>query len=108
MIGRQNPNSHAELISPLGHVIEIRDPVRQLDWVVKGKQVAERTEPDALGPQQRLGDEQVGGRAGLPGRGEVFSDPGLLEAERVQPIQVMKIPELAVPDRPLRRVGRHQ
>jgi hypothetical protein len=64
-------------------MIEVRDPVSQFDRMVKRKQVAQRTEPDPLRPQQRLCNQQVRGRARLPGRCEVFPDPCLLEAERV-------------------------
>ncbi len=48
VVGRQHADSHADLISPLGHVIEIGDPVRQFDRVVKRKQVAQRAEPDVF------------------------------------------------------------
>jgi hypothetical protein len=48
MIGRQHADSDADLIAPLGHVIEVGDQMGQLDRVVKRQQVSQRTEPDPL------------------------------------------------------------
>lgn len=108
VIGREGANADTELITPFRHVIEIRDPVSQCDGIVVRKQVAQRTEPDLLRPQQRLSDQQIGGRARLSGRGKVFSNPRFLEAERVKPLKVIQIPALAIPYRPLGRVYWHQ
>jgi len=47
-------------------------------------------------------------RIRLPGRGEMLANPRLLEPERVKPYQIVQVPALAIPDGPLRRVGRHQ
>jgi hypothetical protein len=44
--------------------------VRQLDRVVIGQQVAERSQADSPGALQGLGDQQVGSRA--LGRAELF------------------------------------
>jgi hypothetical protein len=69
--------------------------------VVIGKQVTQRTEPDLLRPQQCLSDQQIGGRARLPGRGEVFANPRLLETQCIEPLEILKVPLLAIPDAPL-------
>jgi hypothetical protein len=88
-------------------VIQVGDAVSQFEGVVKWQQVAQRTETDTFGPQQGLGDQQVGRRTGFPGSSEVFADPGLLETERVKPFNILKIPTLAVPYRSLGRVRGH-
>ncbi len=93
---------------PLRHVIEVRNPVSQFDRVVKREQVAQRTKPYLLCPYERLSDQQVRGRARLPGSGEVFSDPRLVEAKRIKPLEIVEIPAEAIAYRSLRRVRRHQ
>jgi hypothetical protein len=70
-------------------MVEIRDSVSQLDWVVIREQMTQRAKPYPLCPQKRLGDQQIRGRTGLPGRCEVLSNPRLLEAERVKQLQII-------------------
>jgi hypothetical protein len=82
--------------------------MRELDRMVVWKEVTERTQVDPFGPRQRLGDQQVRRRARLPRRGEVLADPRFLEAEPVEPLDLGEIPALAVPDRPLGRMRRHE
>lgn len=89
-------------------MLEISDPVSQLDRVVIGEKMAERAEVDSLGALQRLGDQQVGRRARLPRRREVLADPRLLEAKLVEPLKFLEIPTLAIPDGSLGRMRRHQ
>ena len=74
--------------------------MRQGDGMVIRKQVAQRAEPDLLRPQECLSDQQIGGRARLPGCGEVLSDPRLLEAECVEPLELIEIQTHAIPDAP--------
>jgi len=82
--------------------------VRKLDRMVKGQQVAQRTEPNPSGPEKRLRNQQIRGRTGLPGSGKVLADPSLLESERVQPFKVAEVTFMAIPDTPLRGMGRHE
>ena len=89
-------------------MVEISDPVSQLDRVVIGEKMAERAELDSLGALQRLGDQQVGSRARLPRRREVLADPRLLEAKRVEPLEFFEIPGMAISDGPFGRVRRHE
>lgn len=44
---------------------------------------------------------QVGGRARLPGRSKVFSNPHLLETGRVKPLKIIQVLTLAIPYRSL-------
>jgi hypothetical protein len=55
-----------------------------------------------------LSDEQIRGWARFPGRREVFPNPGLLETERVKPLQIIQIPLMATTDTPLRWMRRHE
>ena len=55
VITGQGTDAHAQLISALGHVVEVGDPVGQFDWMVIRQKVPERTESNALGPLERLG-----------------------------------------------------
>jgi hypothetical protein len=108
VVRRKSANTNAELITPFRHVIEIGDPVSQFDRVVIRKEVTQWAEPDPLCPQERLSEQQIGGRTRLPGRGEVFSNPSLLETKRIEPLEIIKIPLLAITDAPLGWVRRHQ
>jgi len=108
VVSRERANPHTELIPPLRQVIEIRNPVSQFDRVVIRKQVTQGAQPYLLCLQECLSDQQVGGWARLPGRGEVFSNPRLFEPQRIEPLEISKIPLLAIPDAPLGWVRRHE
>src|SRR6516164_11014861 len=100
MIAWQGADSDAQLVAPLGQVVEISDPVRQFDRVVIGQQVAKRSQTDSPGALQGLSNQQVGSRAGLPRRREVLADPRLVEPEVVEPLDLFEVPALSVADRP--------
>jgi hypothetical protein len=89
-------------------VVEIGNAVGQLDRVVIRKKMTERTETDSLRSGECLCNQQVGCRTRLPGSGEVFPDPGLLEAKLIQALEILEIPELSDSDAPLGRMRRHQ
>ena len=108
VVGRQGTNADAELIPPFRHVIQVGHSMGQFDRLVEGKQVRQRAESDPLGSLQRLSNQQVGSRTRFPVRGEVLPDPGLLETERIEPLQFGKVPALTLPDAPLGRMGGHQ
>src|SRR6516164_4805894 len=108
MIAWQGADSDAQLVAPLGQVVEKSDPVRQLDRVVIGQQMAKRSQTDSPGALQGLGNQQVGSRARLPWRGKVLADPRLVEAEVVEPLKLFEVPTLAVADGPFGRMRRHE
>src|SRR6516164_4684826 len=108
MIAWQGADTDPELVAPLGQVVEISDPVRQFDWVVIGQQVAKRPQTDSPGALQALSNQQVGRRARLPRRREVLTDPRLVEAEVVEPLELFEVPTLAVADGPFGRMRRHE
>jgi hypothetical protein len=87
----ERADADAQLVPPLGHVIEIRDPVSQFDGVMIRQQVAERAESDPLGSLECLGDQQVRRGARFPGSGKMFADPGLLKSERVESIKFLQV-----------------
>src|SRR5260370_42260184 len=76
--------------------------------MVVRQQMPERPEPDVPGERQRLGDEQVGRRARFPRGREMLSYPGLREAETVQALEFLQVPPMALEDRPLGRMRRHE
>src|SRR6516162_1656256 len=108
MVARQGADSDAQLVAPLGQVVEVSDPVRQFDRVVIGQQVAKRPQTDSPGALQALSNQQVGRRARLPRRREVLTDPRLVESEVVEPLELFEVPTLAVADGPFGRVRRHE
>src|SRR5262245_66214404 len=57
---------------------------------------------------QRLGDEEVGRRMGLPRRGVMLADPRLAEAELVCPPQLLQVPLMTVEEAALRWMRRHR
>ena len=56
-VARQTARRDAEIEPTLGHVVEHRDPVRQLGRMVIGQQKPARGEADAPGLHQRLRDQ---------------------------------------------------
>ena len=106
-VAGQAAGAHAEQEAPLGDVVEVCHSVRQLGGMVERQQVRAGAQLDALRLHQRLGDQQVGRRNGLPGRGEMFSDPGFVKAQLVAQGQVFQVPLVGVVDVPFRRMRRH-
>ena len=99
--------AHAEQEATLGDVVEVGNAMGQFGGMVEGQQVGSRAQLDALGLHQRLGDQQVWRRNGLPGRGEVLADPGFVEAQFVAERQVIQVPLVGVVDVTFRRMRRH-
>jgi hypothetical protein len=108
MVGGQSAHANANLVAPLSHVVQIGNPVSQLDGMMKGQQMPQWAEFDAFGSLQGLSDQQVRGWARFPSRRQVLSNPGLFKTERVKALQLSQIPLLTVPDRPFRAMGRHK
>ena len=106
-VGRQARRGDAEIQPPSGQVVEHGDAVGELGGVVIRQQEAARADADALGLQQRLGDQQIGRRMRLPRRGVVLADPGLGVAQLVEPAQRLEVPVVAGLQAALRRMRGH-
>ena len=106
-VARQAAGGDAEIEPPLRQVVEHGDAVRQLRRVVVGQEEAAGAEADALRLQERLGDQQVGRRVRLPGRGVVLADPGFGVAELVEPAEGLQVEVVPFLQAALRRVRGH-
>ena len=73
-------------------MVQHRHARGEFGGVVIRQQEAAGPDAHALGLHQRLGDQQVGRRMRLPGRGVVLADPRLGVAEFVQPAQRLQVP----------------
>jgi hypothetical protein len=73
--------------------------------MVERQQEAARADAHALGLQQRLRHQQIGGRVRLPGRGVMLADPGLAEAQLIRPAQLLEVPLVTVEELSLGWVG---
>ena len=106
-VGRQPRRGDAEIQPALREVIQHRHAGGEFRRVVVGQQEAARADAQALGLQQRLGDEQVGRGMRFPRRGVVLADPRLGVAELVEPAQRLEVPVVARLQASLRRMGGH-
>ena len=106
-VARQTARSHSEHESSLGHMVQVGHSVRQLGWIVVGKKVRAWGQLDIFGAQQGLGNEQVRSRVRLPGGGKMLADPGFMEAQLINEIQMLEIPVVARVQIPLRWVRGH-
>jgi hypothetical protein len=88
----------------LSHVVEHRNPVRQLGGVMIRKQEAPGGEAHVARLHKRLRDQQIGRGVRLPWRGMVLADPALSEPEFVGPAQGLQVPVMSVIEAALRRV----
>jgi hypothetical protein len=64
-------------------VIQIGNAMGKLYRMVVRQQMPEGAKPNLFGHQQSLGDQKIRSRAWLPPCRKVFSNPCLLEAQRI-------------------------
>ncbi len=107
-VARQARGGDAEIEPPARHVVEHGDAVRELGGMMIGQQEAARPQPDVLGLHQRLGDQEVGRGMRLPRCGVVLTDPAFGEAQLIEPADHLKVPVVAILERPLGRVRWHR
>ena len=88
-------------------MVEHGDPVGELGGVMVGQQEAAGPEADVLGLHQRLRHQEVGRGMGFPRRGMMLADPGLGEAQLVEPADHLQVPFVAVLERPFGRMRGH-
>ena len=77
-------------------MIQKSHPVGQFNRMMVGQKMSAGTELDALGAQESLGNEQVRGRVGFPGSGEVLAYPGLVKTDTINKLQVLQVPRMAL------------
>ena len=106
-IARQPRGRDAEIQPPFGQVIQHRHAVGEFHRVMVGQQEAAWADAQALGLQQRLGDQQIGCGMRLPRRRMMLADPSLGVAEFVQPAQRLEVPVVASLQSPLGWMGGH-
>ena len=106
-VARQAGGGDAEIEPAFGEMVEHRHAVGEFGGMMIRQQEAAGTEPDVLGLQERLRQQQVRRRMRLPGGGVVLADPGFLIAELVRPAQHLQIPVVALFQPALRRMRRH-
>ncbi len=107
-VARQPARRDAEVEPPLREVVEPGDAIGELRRVVVGQEKTARADADVARLHQRLRDQEIGRRVGLPRRRVVLADPRLGEAELVGPAQHLQVPFLPVEQRALGRMGRHR
>jgi hypothetical protein len=78
-------------------VVEIGDPMCEFDRMMIGKEMPQWTEADSLCSRECLSNQEVRCRTWLPVRSEMFANPSLLEAKRIEALQFLEVAELTVP-----------
>jgi hypothetical protein len=90
-VGGERPRADAEHDAAAGEVVEQHHPVGQHQRVVVGERAHPGAEADVAGPLRGGGDEHLGRRDDLETRAVVLADPGLLEAELVEPLDQLEV-----------------
>ena len=107
-VARQAGRRHAEIQPAAGEMIEHRDAVGELGGMVIGQEKTAGAEANVLGLQERLRQQQIRRRVGLPRRGVMLADPGFLIAEFIEPSQHLQIPVVTLFQLALRRMRGHR
>ncbi len=85
-VGGKRARAHAEHGAAAGHVVELHHALGQDVGVVVGQAGHARAQPDVPRALRRLGDEHLGRGDQLPARAVMLTDPGLVVAQVVQPL----------------------
>src|SRR5471030_156137 len=89
-------------------MVEHGHPVRELGRVMVRQQEAAGTEADVLGLHQGLSDQKIRRGMRFPWCGMMLTDPAFGEAQLVEPADHLKVPFVAVLERPFGRMRRHR
>ena len=90
-VGRQQARADAEHRAAARQVIELRHAIGHHQRLVVGQRDDAGAETDVLGARRDVGDEQLGAGDDLVAGGVVLADPGLVEAELVEPLNELAI-----------------
>jgi hypothetical protein len=83
-VGGQGAGAGAENHAAEGHVVELHDPLRDVEGVVVGQRNDACAKSDALGALGCNGQEQLRRGDHLPAGGMMFAAPKLIEAQFIE------------------------
>ncbi len=90
-VGRQRARAAAQHGAAARHVVELHEAVRHHQRVVIGQAGHARAQPDVARALDRGADEHFRRGDGLPAGGMVLADPGLVEAQLVDPLDQLHV-----------------
>ena len=95
-VGGDGAVSDAPVEAAAGQVVEHGQAVGEFDGVVDGEEGDAGGEADVFGEGGGFGDEEVGEGRVFPALGEVFADPGFVEAEAVGGLEQVQVAVVGV------------
>src|SRR3984893_3851224 len=107
-VARQAAGADSEHVAALRQMVHEGDAAGEFGRMMVRQQMSAGGEFDLLGLHQRLRDQEVRRRIGLPWRGEMFTDPRLAVADAVGRAQHLEVPFLPCLEIALGWMGRYQ